>query len=146
MGMNHTIDSRHLDRTWLILRLTFGLVPIVAGLDKFTNLLADWTAYLHPSIASALPFSASTFMSLVGIIEIAAGLIVLSRHTRFGGYLVAAWLTGIALNLLLTCHFDIAIRDLVMATGALTLARLTELRATATSRATSPLLHRAAAT
>ncbi|HUS65578.1 MAG TPA: DoxX family membrane protein [Kofleriaceae bacterium] len=131
--MNQTIESRHLDRTWWILRLTFGLVPIVAGLDKFTNLLTDWTAYLSPTIASALPFSPSTFMGIVGVIEIVAGLVVLSRFTRFGGYLVAAWLTCIALNLLATHHFDIAVRDLVMATGAFTLARLTELRATATA-------------
>ena len=134
MGMNKTDQTLHLYRTWWILRLTFGLVPIVAGIDKFTNLLTDWTAYLSPVVASALPVSAATFMGVVGVIEIVAGLVVLSGHTRFGGYLVAAWLAGVALTLVTGGHLDVAVRDLVMAVGALTLARLTELRATAAAR------------
>ena len=107
-----------------LLKYTYGLVPIVAGLDKFTNLLTDWKNYFAPSISSMLPFSASTFMSIVGVIEIIAGVIVLIRP-RIGGYIVMAWLIAIALNLLIGGHYyDVAVRDLVMAIGAYSLAKL----------------------
>jgi uncharacterized membrane protein YphA (DoxX/SURF4 family) len=123
------MDNR-LNQSWWALKLAFGVVPIVAGLDKFFNLLTNWEQYLSPLIARSL--SATTFMHGVGIIEIAAGLLVLSKHTRVGAYVVAAWLVGIALNLLTTGHyFDIATRDLVMAVGAFTLRRLSEVRAPA---------------
>src|SRR5262245_524765 len=91
--------DEHLDKPWWALRLTYGLVPIVAGLDKFTNLLTDWTQYLSPIGERVLPFSASTFMHIVGIIEIVAGILVLTRWTRIGAYIVGAWLIAIALNL-----------------------------------------------
>ena len=108
----------------LILKYTYGIVPIVAGLDKFTNLLTHWEDYLSPSIAGMLPFSAGTFMHIVGIIEIVAGILVLFRP-RPGGYVVMAWLTLIALTLIFGGHyFDVAVRDLVMAIGAYCLARL----------------------
>lgn len=101
-----------------LLRLTYGLVPIIAGLDKFTNLLTNWEQYLNPTIASLLPFSAATFMMIVGVIEIVAGLIVLARPT-IGGYIVMAWLALIALTLIASGkYFDVAVRDLVMAIGA----------------------------
>jgi len=107
-----------------LMRYTYGLVPIVAGLDKFTNLLTDWKNYIAPSVSSALPFSASTFMAIVGIVEIVAGIIVLVRP-RLGGYIVMAWLVAIALNLLISGHYyDVAVRDLVMAIGAFSLAKL----------------------
>ncbi|MBC6989871.1 MULTISPECIES: DoxX family membrane protein [Hymenobacter] len=106
-----------------VLRITYGLVPIVAGLDKFTNLLTDWSAYLAPSVATHLPFSAHTFMMLVGVIEIGAGLLVLFRP-RIGAWVVMAWLVLIALNLLISRHYDVAVRDLVMAVGAWSLGRL----------------------
>src|SRR5687768_691701 len=112
--------EKQLDTSWWTLRLTYGLVPIVAGLDKFTNLLVDWKQYLSP-FADVLPVSASTFMMIIGVVEILAGLLVLSRHTRIGAYVVSAWLVGIALNLVTTGqYFDIAVRDLVMAVGAFT--------------------------
>jgi uncharacterized membrane protein YphA (DoxX/SURF4 family) len=85
----HTTDKMH--KVYQLLRLTFGLVPIVAGLDKFTNLLTNWEKYLNPSLAELLPFSASTFMMIVGVIEIAAGLLVLIRPA-IGAYVVMAWL------------------------------------------------------
>jgi uncharacterized membrane protein YphA (DoxX/SURF4 family) len=117
-----------LNQSWWALKLAFGLVPIVAGLDKFFNLLTDWEQYLSPLVASVIP--AAAFMRTVGIIEIVAGLLVLSKFTRFGAYIVAAWLVGIALSLLTTGKFfDIAARDVVLAVGAFTLARLSELRA-----------------
>jgi uncharacterized membrane protein YphA (DoxX/SURF4 family) len=110
------------------LRLTYGLVPILAGLDKFTNLLADWERYLHPAIAELLPVSAGAFMHAVGIVEIAAGALVLSRFTRAGAYIVMAWLAAIAVQLLGLGLFDVAVRDLAMAVGAYTLARLAQAR------------------
>lgn len=117
------------------LRWTYGLVPVVAGLDKFFNLLADWEGYLSPAVAALLPVSPGTFMAVVGVIEIAAGVVVLTRWTRLGAYLVAAWLVLIAVNLLLAGFYDVAVRDLVMAVGAYTLARLSEVRAGVAVRA-----------
>ena len=111
-----------------LMRYTYGLVPIVAGLDKFTNILTDWKHYLAPPISSALPFSASTFMAIVGVIEIIAGIIVLVRP-RMGGYIVMAWLVAIALTLIVGGqYYDVAVRDLVMSIGAFSLARLSVAR------------------
>ena len=118
---NDTVKS-----TWQILRFTFGLVPIVAGLDKFTDLLTNWDMYLHPGIASMLPFSAHTFMQIVGVIEIIAGVLVLIRPA-IGAWVVMAWLILIALQLLASGkYFDVAVRDLVMSIGAMSLARLSK--------------------
>jgi uncharacterized membrane protein YphA (DoxX/SURF4 family) len=110
------------------LRLTYGLVPIVAGLDKFTNLLTDWTQYLSPMMKGLLPVAPSTFMMIVGAIEIAAGALVLSKLTRLGAYVVTAWLVAIALNLLTSGHHAVAVRDVVLAIGAFSLAMLVEAR------------------
>src|ERR1700712_4103944 len=97
------------------LRLTYGIVPIVAGLDKFTNLLTNWPDYLGAHFTSMLPISVMAFMKIVGIIEIAAGIIVIARPL-IGAYIVMAWLICIALELIAGAHyFDIAVRDLVMA-------------------------------
>lgn len=131
------MDSRS-DTVYRALWLTYGIVPIVAGLDKFTNLLTDWAQYLAPFVADLLPFGAGTFMAIVGVIEIVAGVLVFVKP-RFGGLLVAAWLVLIALNLLLAGYFDIAVRDLVMAVGAWGMAQL------ATAHATSPATARAGA-
>jgi uncharacterized membrane protein YphA (DoxX/SURF4 family) len=107
-----------------VLKYTYGIVPIVAGLDKFTNLLTDWKNYLSVSMVNMLPFSAGMFMSIVGIIEIAAGVLVLLRP-RIGAFVVMAWLVLIALTLIFGGHyFDVAVRDLVMAIGACSLALL----------------------
>jgi len=107
-----------------VLQYTYGIVPIVAGLDKFTSLLTRWEDYLSPSITGMLPFSAGTFMHIIGIIEIAAGILVLLRP-RTGGYVVMAWLIVIAITLIFGSHyFDVAVRDLVMAIGAYCLAKL----------------------
>jgi len=111
------------------LKLTFGIVPIVAGLDKFTNLLTNWADYLAPAIKTGLPIDPSTFMKIVGVIEIVAGIIVLLRPI-IGAYIVMAWLICIALQLIAGGHyFDVAVRDLVMAIGAFTLAQLTKINA-----------------
>lgn len=121
------MPSNELNQSYWVLKVTYGAVPIVAGLDKFTGLLTDWEKYLSPWVANVVP--AAAFMRTVGIIEIAAGLLVLSKLTRIGAYVVALWLVGIALNVLTTGqYFDVAVRDLVMATGAFTLAKLQEVR------------------
>ena len=107
-----------------VLRITFGIVPIVAGLDKFTNLLTDWAQYLHPGIVSMLPFSPHVFMMIVGVIEIIAGIIVLVRPA-IGGTIVSIWLILIALTLLASGKYlDVAVRDLVMAISAFSMARI----------------------
>ena len=109
-----------------ILKYTFGLVPIVAGLDKFTNILTDWTHYISDGVANMIPFEPSTFMMIVGVIEIVAGILVLTK-TKFGAYLVSAWLVLIALTLLLSwTYVDVAVRDIVMAIGAFSLGKLSE--------------------
>jgi uncharacterized membrane protein YphA (DoxX/SURF4 family) len=107
-----------------ILKYTYGLVPIVAGADKFTNLLTDWTTYLRP-VESMLPLAPATFMMIVGVIEIIAGLLVLG-YTRLGALVVSAWLVAIAVVLMSGGWYDIAVRDLVMAIGAFCLAKLCE--------------------
>ena len=118
------LTSHKVHRVYTLLKFTYGLVPIVAGLDKFTNLLTDWDKYLNPSIAQMLPFSTHTFMMIVGVIEIVAGLIVLARPA-IGAYIVMAWLVCIALTLLTgKGYLDVAVRDLVMAIGAYSLAQL----------------------
>jgi uncharacterized membrane protein YphA (DoxX/SURF4 family) len=104
-----------------ILTWTYGLVPIVAGADKFMHLLTDWDKYLAPSIANMLPISTKSAMNIVGIVEIVAGLLVIFRP-KIGSLIVGVWLIGIALNLLLTGqYFDVAVRDAVMAIGAFSL-------------------------
>ena len=116
-----------LQSVFTILKLTYGIVPIVAGLDKFTNLLTDWKKYLHPGMATMLPLSPHTFMIIVGVIEIIAGIIVLIKPA-IGGYIVMAWLILIAVTLLAGGNYlDVAVRDLVMAIGALSLARISKI-------------------
>ena len=116
-----------LKSAWNLLRLTFGIVPIVSGLDKFTNLLTQWDKYLNPVIAEMLPFSIHTFMIIIGVIEIASGILVLVKPI-IGGYIGAIWLTLIALTIFASGNYlDTAIRDLVMAVGAFSLARISVL-------------------
>ncbi len=107
-----------------ILHVGFAMLPILAGIDKFTHLLVNWDQYLAPTIVRLLPVDGHAFMSIVGIIEIIAGVFV-AIAPRFGGYVVAAWLWGIIANLLLIPgYFDIALRDFVLSLGALALSRL----------------------
>jgi uncharacterized membrane protein YphA (DoxX/SURF4 family) len=123
-----TMKANGLDQARLLLKIVLGAVPIVAGLDKFTNLLTNWEKYLNPAVSQLVP--AATFMRVVGVVEIAAGALVLfgnHRVARVGAYLVAAWLLCIAVNLLAMGQFlDVAVRDFVMACGAYTLAKLEE--------------------
>jgi hypothetical protein len=109
---------------FLLLRSVFTLAPILFGLDKFLGLLTDWERYLAPQIDALVPGTAHQAMLAVGVVEVVAGLVVAVRP-RVGGYLVAAWLAGIIVNLLLIGGFaDIALRDFGLLIGALALARL----------------------
>ncbi|HYH14478.1 MAG TPA: hypothetical protein VD794_04635 [Flavisolibacter sp.] len=128
--MDTNLTNQKVTPVFTILRLTYGLVPIVAGLDKFTNLLTDWKQYLNPTMASLLPFSPATFMMIVGVIEIIAGLIVLARPI-IGGYIVMAWLALIALTLIASGNYlDVAVRDLVMAIGAFSFVQIAKVAQT----------------
>ncbi|MCX5709518.1 MAG: hypothetical protein NT088_02155 [Candidatus Omnitrophica bacterium] len=107
-----------------VLHVGFVVAPVLAGLDKFTNILTSWSMYLAPAVASNLPVSANVFMRAVGVIEIAAGVIVAVRP-KIGGLIVSAWLVAIIINLFLARGFyDIALRDLGLALGALSLSLL----------------------
>lgn len=118
------VTTHRVDRVISGLRWTYGVVPIVAGADKFVHFLTDWDKYLAPAVTDIIPLSPGTFMSIVGIIEIIAGIIVLVKP-RIGSLIVALWLMGIVINLLMTGqYFDVAVRDLVMAIGALSLYTL----------------------
>ena len=121
-----TID-RGVESARQALRVAFGVVPFLVGLDKFFNLLADWPRYLSPAAEAMLPVTAQTFMHFAGVVEMVVGLAILTRWTVLGSYVAAAWLVAIAANLVASGTFlDVAARDLVMATAAYTLARLTE--------------------
>ena len=126
--MNKEFDSR-LDGAWWALRIGLGVGPFLAGLDKYFNLLTDWTMYTSPLVLKLLPFSGRTFMHIVGVIEMIVGLAILTKWTRLGSYVASAWLVAIAINLVSTGMFlDVAVRDLEMALAAFVLARMTEVR------------------
>ena len=112
-------------QAFMLLRIAFTVAPILFGIDKFAGVLTDdWTRYLAPAFNDIIPGNAADAMHIVGFVEIAAGLAV-AVSPRFGGLLVAAWLGGIILNLLIVGGYgDIALRDFGLLLGALTLARL----------------------
>lgn len=121
--------DKRLDSVWWALRIGLGLGPFLAGLDKFFNILTDWSMYLSPTALKVLPVSGSTFMRIVGVVEMIVGLAILTRWTRIGAYAAMVWLVAIAINLVTTgMFFDLAVRDLEIAIGAYALARLTEVR------------------
>lgn len=122
---------KELDSAFWMLRVGFGVAPALAGLDKIfrLNLLADWPSYISPLATAMLPIGGDAFMQIIGVIELAVGIAVLTFATRIGAYVAAAWLVAIALNLLTTGqYFDVAVRDVLMAVAAYTLARLAEVR------------------
>jgi len=121
------VSESRLHSAWWALRLSFGLVPFLAGLDKFFNILTDWTQYQSPILQQVLPVSTTAFMHVVGVIEMIVGIAILTRWTRVGSYVAMVWLVAISANLVTTGkYFDVAVRDLVLAVGAYTLASLTE--------------------
>jgi hypothetical protein len=117
------VSSRAQD-AYRLLYVAFILAPIIAGADKFLHLLVNWDQYLAPTIARILPVSGHVFMLAVGVVEVVAGLIVAVKPS-VGGWVVAAWLWGIIVNLLLIPgYYDIALRDFGLSLGAIALARL----------------------
>jgi hypothetical protein len=111
-------------QAFMLLRTVFTIAPILFGLDKFANVLTDWEGYLAPQINDVVPGSAHQAMLIVGVVEIAAGILV-AVLPRVGGYVVAAWLAGIIVNLLLLGeYYDVALRDFGLLVAALALARL----------------------
>jgi uncharacterized membrane protein YphA (DoxX/SURF4 family) len=120
----HPITMSQTEKVISLLKWTYGLVPIIAGADKFFHILVDWDNYLAPQIVDILPFAPHTFMNIAGIIEIVAGILVLVKP-KIGSLIVGLWLTGIAINLLLTGqYYDVAVRDAAMAIGAFSLCML----------------------
>jgi len=115
-----------------------GLVPLLAGLDKFFNLLTNWEMYLNPMIPRLLHIAPVSFMYIVGVIEIVAGILMFTRFTRYAAYIVMVWLWAISLNLIMQGRFfDIAVRDLMISVGAFALAKLTEVHESGTVVETS---------
>jgi hypothetical protein len=110
------------------MRLAIGLMATLAGIDKFFNILADWGSYVSPPAAHLLPISTDAFMWIVGVVEVAVGISILTALPVAGAYVASAWLILIAVNLTLGGYFDIAVRDVVLSIGAFTLARLIQVR------------------
>jgi uncharacterized membrane protein YphA (DoxX/SURF4 family) len=128
------MDTR-LNGSITVLRLAIGLMATLAGLDKFFNLLTNWDAYIAPIAQQFLPFSATTFMAIVGVIEFAVGVTILAIRPSLGAFVASAWLVLVAANLVLGGHFDVAVRDVVLATAAYTLARFEQVRESAPAAA-----------
>jgi len=122
------LDDR-LNSSWWALRIGIGLTAFLAGLDKFFNVLTNWSMYLSPIFQHLLPVGENAFMRSVGVIEMVVGVAVLARWTRIGAYVASAWLLLIAANLISSGAFlDLAVRDVVIAIAAYALARMTEVR------------------
>ncbi len=126
-ALRRTFDRARDDpayQAFALLRVGFTLLPIVMGIDKFSNTLVNWENYLAPWIHDLSPLSALHTMHIVGVIEIAAGIAVAIKP-RYAAYIVAAWLGGIVVNLLsYSGYYDVALRDFGLMLAALTLARL----------------------
>jgi uncharacterized membrane protein YphA (DoxX/SURF4 family) len=122
------MDHR-LNTAFWALRIGLGIGAMMAGLDKFFNILTDWSMYLSPLAERVLPISSSVFMRAVGVIEVIVGLAILAGFSRIGGYVLMAWLIAISVNLLTTgMYYDLAVRDIEIALGAFALARLSEVK------------------
>ena len=121
--------SRELNAAYWALRTAFSLGPLVAGLDKFANILVDWQKYLSPAVQRMLPISGAMFMRIVGGVEIIVGLAILFGASRIFGYIAMLWLWAIAVNLISTgTYYDIALRDILLGISVYALAKVTEAR------------------
>jgi uncharacterized membrane protein YphA (DoxX/SURF4 family) len=128
------LDSR-LNTAWWVLRIGLGVGPILAGLDKFFNFFTNWEMYLNPLAPRLLHIQPSTFMHIVGVIEMAVGIVVLTRYTRLAAYVVMVWMWCIALSLITQWAFlDVAVRDIEISLGAFALATLSAVRESAGER------------
>jgi uncharacterized membrane protein YphA (DoxX/SURF4 family) len=120
------VDKRENAAYWT-LRIALGALALLAGLDKFTNLLASWDMYLSPLAVRLLPVSPAAFLRIAGVVEMAVGAAILLGQARIAGWVAAAWLLGISLNLVSSGQFlDVAARDLVLSASATALARLAQ--------------------
>ena len=120
-----------------VLHIAVGLTAALAGLDKFFNILADWGSYVSPLAAGLLPVPVATVMAAVGVVELAVGVMILFAAPRLGAYVASVWLLLVAVNLAAGGFFDVAVRDVVMAIAAFTVARAIEVGAIATVRTAS---------
>jgi uncharacterized membrane protein YphA (DoxX/SURF4 family) len=138
MSTDHTSELRDPTfQAFALLRTVFTVAPILFGLDKFFDILTDWNQYLAPWINDIVPGSATTAMEIVGVIEVAAGILV-ALAPRIGAYVVALWLLGIIVNLLsLPGYYDVALRDFGLMVAALALGRLAQARAVTTRESRS---------
>jgi len=127
--IDHTTQQQmhKLTTTWIMLKLSYGLMPIVFGAAKIFNLLTNWQGYINPTVLRITALSPVHLIYIVGTIEITIGLIVLSKFTRIGAYLIASWIIVAGTFFAMGHHYDAVARDLVMAVGALALARITEI-------------------
>lgn len=122
--------SQKIESVYQLLRATLGVVAVAAGLDKFMYLLQAWDVYLAPQARDLLgPGGVVWFMYAVGVVEVVVGMAILSGATRTFGYLMCGWLVAIAINLVFAGFYDVAVRDLVIAAAAFSLARIAEARA-----------------
>jgi hypothetical protein len=133
------MDAR-LQNPTRIMRVAVGLMAALAGLDKFFNILADWGSYVSPAAAQLLPFSTDVLMGIVGVVEIAVGIGILTAVPVLGAYVASAWLLLVAVNLVIAGHLDVAVRDVVLSITAFTLARLIEVRGDSQVRQAEPRL------
>ena len=133
------MDAR-LENPTRIMRIAVGLMATLAGLDKFFNILADWGSYVSPAAAHLLPFSTDLLMRIVGIVEIAVGIGILTALPVLGAYAASAWLLLVAANLVIAGHLDVAVRDVVLSISAFTLARLIQVRGESEVRRREPSL------
>jgi hypothetical protein len=112
---------------WKMLRYSYGVVILLAGLDKVlgTNLITDWAKYTSPFVSNIIPLNAHTFVLIIGIIEVLAAVLIFTKFNRLAFYIAALWLVLIAINILMLGGYnDIAVRDLLLAIGALATAKL----------------------
>jgi hypothetical protein len=122
------------------MRIALGLMATLAGLDKFFDILADWGSYVSPAAAQLLPFSTDVLMWIVGVVEIAVGIGILTAVPVLGAYVASAWLLLVAVNLIIAGHLDVAVRDVVLSIAAFTLARLIQVRGGSQVRQAEPSL------
>src|SRR5258706_9324796 len=124
------INENKFNSMWTIARYIYGLVPILIGADKFAFFIVNWNIYVSPFVASYFPIM--YFVPIVGIIEIVAGLLILTKYPRFGTYLVAAWIGLVIINLFMIGDmYDIILRDVAITFGYIVFGKLTELKETA---------------
>lgn len=126
-SLGHTLHRAQIEPAYgayVMLRIGFVLIPVIFGLDKFTNILTNWEHYLAPWLVTISPFSPHTMMLIIGVVEISAGVMV-ALKPRIASYVVALWLAGIIVNLVTYPGFyDVALRDFGLLVAALALARL----------------------